>query len=313
MEYYREYIQNQFKSNQSEIKIVINKNKTHPFILSEGNELNSQSLFNLIELHKLANVQLNLSENNIRKIRQHLLTTSYILKENIIFFKFDLFNNFLLSNNSTKKDIQYISNKIKKNQIEKLIDYSLKVNPYKIERVVFSGGGSKGMIYLGVILGLYSSGSIFYLNHFSGTSIGALTATLLALITPSIDIYDTIKTKSLKYITSDKILTDRYMKCINFIIERFISRPIDTFYKSPKFTFSSVYETVKKILHQNYLYDFENSGFGIWYALMCKYICKVMNNSLDNLILIKDKSDKFIHFEEIENINFESDFEGWKI
>lgn len=318
MEYYREYIQNQFKQNQfktneSEIKIIINKNKTNPFILSEGNELNSQSLFNLIDLHKLKDTELNLSDNNLKSLRQHLLNTSFILKENIIFFKFDIFNNFLLSNNSTKKDIQYILNKIKKNQIEKIRDYSLKVNPYKIERVVFSGGGSKGMIYLGVMLGLYSSGSIFYLNHFSGTSIGALTATLLSLITPSIEIYDTIKTKPLKDISSDKILSDRYMKCINFIIERFISRPIDTFYKSPKFTISSVYETVKKILYQNYLYDFENSGFGIWYALMCKYICKVMNNNLDNLILIKDKENKFIHFEEIENINFDSNFEGWKI
>lgn len=313
MEYFREYMHNQINKSDLNIKIIINKNTTNPFILFEKDSiLNSHTLFNLLDLYKFTDdilIKL-LSENNLKKIRQHLLNASYIFRENIIFNQIDLCNNFFLGKKSIQKDIIELSKNIKKNKIQKLIDFSLKINPYKIERVVFSGGGSKGMIYLGVILGLFTSGSIFYLNYFSGTSIGALTATLLAMITPSIETYELIKNKSLKEIQKDTQLLESYKKCINFIIERFISRPIDTFYKSPNFTFSSIYETVKKIIYQNYLYDFENSGFGIWYGLICKYICKIMDNNLDKLILIKDKEDRFINIDEID---FESDFEGWKI
>jgi predicted acylesterase/phospholipase RssA len=315
MDYYLEYIKNTFKEDKFYIKININKIKTIPFILNENIELNSQTLYNSINLYNLQNNELSsiLTENNLKKIRQYLLNSSYILNENIIFYEFDLCNNFLLSKNSNKNDIKYILNKIKINKINKLDkikDYSLIPNPYKIEKVIFSGGGSKGMIYLGVILGLYSSGSIFYLNYFSGTSIGALTATLLAFITPTFDKYNNIKNKSINEIITDKLLIDKYKKCINFIIERFISRPIDTFYTTPNLTISSIYKTVKKILYQNYLYDFENSGFGVWYALMCKYICKTMENDLDELIVIKNNLNQIIN---IDNITFEEDFEKWTI
>jgi predicted acylesterase/phospholipase RssA len=232
------------------------------------------------------------------------------MRENIIFYKFDLYNNFILKN-TNRKEIEKIIKKIKTNyNLNKENNFMNSINPYKIERVVFAGGGSKGMIYLGVMFGLFLSGNIYYLNYFSGTSIGALTATLLAMITPNIEVYDEIKNKPLEYILKDNNIVSNYKKCINFIIERFIKRPIDTFYKSPQFTFQSIYETMKKIIYENYLYDFENSGFGIWFALICKYICKVMKNELDNLILIKDKTDKFI---EIDEIDFESDFEGYKI
>lgn len=302
-----EYINNTNSKNNEEIKIITIKKK--PFKIN--NILNTQSLFNLLDLYNLDEFLHNLlNEYNYKKLKQDLSKISYLMRENIIFYKFNLYSNFILKD-VNKKEIEKIIKKIKTNYIlNKENNFINCINPYKIERVVFAGGGSKGMIYLGVMLALYLSGNIYYLNYFSGTSIGALTCTLLAMITPNISIYEKIKNQSISDILKNNDIVTNYKKCVNFIIERFIRRPIDTFYKSPQFTFQSIYETMKKIIYENYLYDFENCGFGIWFALMCKYICKIMNNELDNLIIIKDKENKFI---DIDNINFESNFEGYKI
>ena len=68
-------------------------------------------------------------------------------------------------------------------------------------------------------------------------------------------------------INNNKDLIDRYRNAVNFIFDRFTQRQLDTFYNSPKFTITSIYKTIKKILYDNYLYDFDDSGFGIWIAL----------------------------------------------
>jgi len=322
IEYFRDYIDNIIKSSDNSvmnlIKIVTIKNKIDPFIINSSNSvLNSQTLFNLTDLHELKDddVKHILTEYNIDKLRQYILNSSNLLKENMLFYEFDLYSNFLLSNKSTNKDIMALSNKIKINYNKNFDTHHYKnfvncINPYKIEKVVFSGGGSKGMIYLGTFLGLLLSGNLFYINSFIGTSIGALTATLLALVTPKKQVYQEIKEMNLHNILKNTILIDKYKKSINFIIERFVSRPIDSFYQYPKYTLSSIYDTVKKMIYDNYLYDFEKSGFGIWFALICKHICKIMDNDLDILILVRDNNNALI---DIDLVDFNDDFTGWKI
>ncbi len=320
MEYYREYINNALYKKTVDtldsVKIVTIKRNTTPFIIYSSNVLNSQKLFNLLDLHDLTPEDLMriLNEHNHNKIKQQLLNASYLLKEDILFHSFDLCNNFLMHGAlaDNKCDMDNIIKLIKNNHDDTAFskNYINYVNPYKIERVVFSGGGSKGMIYLGVLLGLLLSGNIFYLNYFSGTSIGALTATVLAVITPAGDIYDNLKNTSLKNILKNTELVEKYTKSINFVIERFISRPLDSFYTTPKFTVSSVYDTIKKMLYNNYLYDFEDSGYSVWLALICKHICNTMGNNLDKLIIIKDRNGSFINVDEVD---YDEDYSGWKV
>jgi predicted acylesterase/phospholipase RssA len=329
MDYFREYIN----------KIIedINKNKTLDFFniitiksdesdnYIEQKNLNSNTLFNTINLYNITYENMtkifnddNKSDNKFKKIKKEIIISSNKLKEDIIFFNLDVCNNFLLSNKSTNKDIQYIIKKIKKyykdiftktNQIK--IDFTDRINPYGIEKLVFSGGGSKGLIYLGTLLGLFVSGNIYYINYFSGTSIGGIVATLIGFITPSIEEYEIIKNTKLKDINNNTDLINRYKNSINFILERFTQRPLDTFYNSPKFTISGIYKTIKKILIDNFLYDFEDSGFGIWIALICKKICNIMNNEMDKLIIIRDNEDNIITDTDIDYDN--NLFEGWKV
>jgi predicted patatin/cPLA2 family phospholipase len=255
------------------------------------------------------------------------LSTFY---ENMIMFKFDPYCNFLLNDNNYKQDIKYLIEIIQNTHPSDNImqkDFSNLVNPYGLEKIVFTGGGTKGIMYIGAFLGLLATGQIFYLNHFSGTSVGALSSMILGCVTPRAEDYDIIKTMSLRDLITQKVaIVDKYRMAAGFIMEKFYKRDIDTFYSAPNYTFYGMWTAIDTIIKNNGLYDPQKSGFLVWYALICKKVCSIMENGLDNLIIIKKKDGTIVNFlnEKIEkcenelnkydNVNIDTDsFEGWEI
>lgn len=156
-------------------------------------------------------------------------------------------------------------------------------NPFNVEKVVFSGGGSRGIIYIGSILGLYKLHTLFYLNTFIGTSAGALTSLILSCITPSKEIYNNTKNNSI----NDNIKTDIFIDAIKFCVNRLWKRNLSSFYATPSYSFFGLLGSISSLLKDNSLYDNEKSGFNIWIAFICKNICKIMGNKLDEKIIIK--------------------------
>lgn len=208
----------------------------------------------------------------------------------------------MLGDKTKSKDIHDIIAKTTSTSTSTILteyDFSRMVNPYGLEKVVFTGGGSKGITYLGVILGHLATGQIFYLNHFSGTSIGAMSSLILGCITPTGDEYNCLKISNLGTITTRfKPIVERYQEAISFVFERFTIRDISTFYTLPTYTFYGVWTAIDTVIKKNGLYDVQNSSFQIWYALICKKICHIMKNGLDNLIIIKKSDGTFVEFSE---------------
>ena len=153
--------------------------------------LNSKTLMKLLMIKMLHPDMLlkltNCETYMMKRYADKLVDISSILYEDRIFFNFDPYGNFLLSNNIKSKDIKDIITRTTSYQPSPVLikgshsrefDFSRMVNPYGLEKVVFTGGGNKGIVYVGTFLGLLATGQVFYLNHFAGTSVGALTAVL---------------------------------------------------------------------------------------------------------------------------------------
>jgi len=51
----------------------------------------------------------------------------------------------------------------------------------RIQRIVCSGGGAKGIVYPGAYRAMVETGMLKEIQTFSGTSAGAITATFMAL------------------------------------------------------------------------------------------------------------------------------------
>jgi NTE family protein len=296
------------KENLDNYKIITLKDEKNKkiFLICDNNDtqLNSQTLFKLLELNDSnKSILLKLLDNNYRFI-QNVNNISNLLDEKEIFFNFDPYNNFLLSNIYGINEINEIINRttnIRKINIDNL-DFSKMINPYGLEKVVFTGGGTKGIIYIGALLGLFATGQLFYLNHYSGTSIGALTSMITGCITSSSVMYDIIKNTKLKDILQDDKLINRYKKAINFTVDSLYHRNIDTFYKPPTYTMYGMWSIIDKIVKNNGLYDLKSSGFYIFYALICKKVCNIMGNGLDLLIEVKNKEGEFIELDNEKNL-----------
>ncbi len=285
---------------------VNNKNLDDIFLLYDANnlKLTSQSLMKLLLLKRSdRNILEELLMDNssyMKDIYNQTVQASVMLYEDRIFFNFDPYGNFLLDNNSTNKDVIDIIRKTtsyyqSNSSNTCAIDFADKVNPYGLEKVVFTGGGSKGAVYIGTVIGLLAVGQIFYLNHFSGTSVGALTAMVVGCMTPSKSDYTRIKEKSLKKILAEeKIVVDNYRKASKFIVEKFYSHGMENFYAPPTYTFYGMWTMLDRIVKDNGLYDPEKSGFQIWYALVCKHIAEIMGNGLDKLIIVKRKDGTYV-------------------
>ena len=286
--------------------ITIDKKCACQYLLTNSqNILSSQSLIKLLDIRlnetTLFDTILNNDSEELKEIFNKIQYESDILYENRLFFNFDPFANFLLSTKSKMDDVNNIINKIKSyySLQNKYIDTNFNnyVNPYGLEKVVFTGGGTKGIIYIGALLGLFATGQLFYINHYAGTSIGALTAMVMGCITPTKDIYMRIKTKKLKDITyQEHKLIDKYQEAIRFIVRVFYGRSVDTFYNAPSYTFYGIWSVLDKIIKENGLYDPVTSGFQIWYALICKKLCHIMGNGLDKLIVIEKKDGSIVEF-----------------
>lgn len=330
-----------------------------PFLFYDSDHLilNSKTLIKVLMLKGLPDDMLsrlfNSESSVIRDASTQIEQASSILYEDRIFFDFDPYNNFLLSKNSSGKDIKDIiekttnyyqqttppiresdpryydqnqsvptqfapmnshselgrsppsgsTSKIKHNMKAKKTEYDLSrmVNPYGLEKVVFTGGGTKGIIYIGAYIGLLTTGSIFYLNHFAGTSVGALTALVSGCTTPTASEYNIIKEMTLREIlTRGFEIVERYQEAVAFVTERFSARSMDSFYDPPVYTFYGMWTALDTIVKNHALYDAQKSGFQIWYALICKKICQIMKNGLDKLIVIKKKDGAIVEFADIE-------------
>lgn len=309
-------------------KITINTQKSNekPFLIFEPEQtLTSQSLVKILGIGSIDTNFLDKMMNNysdkLNRYFKKVTEISTILHEDNVYYNFDPYGNFLLSNRSDMNEIKDIMNKIKNNTVNNTVnntekDFSEDINPYGLSKVVFTGGGTKGLIYIGALIGLFATGQIFYLNHFSGTSAGALTAMILGCITPSVDEYNVIKNMTLKDISRDQIIISKYQKAIRFVIEKFCDRDIDTFYNPPICTFFGIWDIIDKIIKDNGLYDPKKSGFMIWYALICKTVCCIMENGLDSYIIIKKKDGMLVEINNTENYwtEYDSDnFEGWEL
>lgn len=287
-------------------KIVIYNNYDNAFAFQQNIPLNSGSLLKLIELHKSQDIS---DLFGVKSLCDSIIINSILLYEDRSYFNFDPYCNFLLNGNATSQDIKDIINLLNKNERQEK-DFSNVVNPYGLEKVVFMGGGTKGVIYIGTMIALYSTGQIFYLNQFIGTSIGALTSMVMGCITPPAEEYNMISKMTLKEILSEKKeLCDKYKEAIRFVTERFYNRNIDTFYPQPNFTFYGAWTMLDTIVKNNGLYDPQKSGFHVWYALICKKVCQIMGNGLDQYIIIKNKNEVVINEPDYDTSNFE----GWEL
>lgn len=298
----------------NEYKIMLRRDKQNENIFlvhssdPKNHILNSQSLMKLLALKELPKDLLtNMFDNKTKSTEMYvdqMIEISSIMMEDNIFFNFNPYINFLLDNDTKKTDIRDVTKKTRTDSLceNDQYDHSQRVNPYGLEKVVFTGGGTKGIIYIGAIIGLFATGQIFYLDHYSGTSVGAITAMVFGSMTPCVREYERIRGKTLKDIlTNEKSLIQKYQKAIGFAMERFCERSIHTFYALPTYSFYSLWTAFETIARNNGLYDPEKSGFQIWYALICKRICQIMGNGLDKLIIIKKKNGKIVEFEEAEN------------
>ena len=68
----------------------------------------------------------------------------------------------------------------------------------KIERVVCSGGGAKGVVYPGAYLSLHETGVLSGVKQFSGASAGAITASLMAIGMPPVMLRDKLLNTNFK-------------------------------------------------------------------------------------------------------------------
>jgi len=131
-------------------------------------------------------------------------------------------------------------------------------------------------------------------------------------------------------LSSERPLIQKYQKAIGFAMEKFCERSIHTFYTLPTYSFFGIWSALETIAKNNGLYDPQKSGFQIWYALICKKICQIMDNGLDRLIIIKKKNGKYVEFDrrlplvdhsvtsenesKDDEINYETDtYDGWEL
>lgn len=271
------------------------------------NILNSNTLLNMITM-PISNL-LECKTQDMILYTNKMKEITDILYDKISYYIFNPSCSFIMGH-PCADDIKNVIHTIREYYNNKISnDFNNTINPYNLDKIVFSGGGSKGMLYIGCLLGLYASGQIFYNEQFAGTSAGAVFAVLIACITPSKDIFDNIKTQTINDIKTHDI-NKKYQEAISFIVERFCKRTIDSFYRPISYTFYGMWTALDNVIKHNGIYDPISSGFQIWFALLCKRLCEIMGNNLDKYIIIKTTkqiTDNIIDtdtFNEWELINF---------
>lgn len=77
--------------------------------------------------------------------------------------------------------------------------------PQVKERLVFSGGGSKGVVYTGAYKALSETGVMGHVKQIAGASAGAMTAALIAINTPVDELAELVQNMSMKQIKGNKV------------------------------------------------------------------------------------------------------------
>lgn len=287
-------------SNTHNIRVSIHDN-----IDSDPTDLNSSNLLKLLNLRKCAENDENIYELlHSNPILKKVLRTSNMLKEETIYTKFYSDSNFLLKNThddisesiEVTKHIMTCMNDDNHDNYDS-IDFADRVNPYGLEDVVYTGGGTKGHIYIGTLLGLLMTGQMYYLKSYAGSSIGGLTALVMSVLTPTQSVYEKIRKLTLNQIATNSIVLNYELSC-RFIIERFVNRDMDSFYDKPTFSLYGLWSLMAKIMEDNGLYNPDKSGFFVWYVVICTVVCKIMDNGLDEYITIHDDNGKIVVIED---------------
>jgi predicted acylesterase/phospholipase RssA len=212
-------------------------------------------------------------------------------------FKYNQNNNLLQRNfresipyKTTDSDINFLNNE------------NIGTNIYNMEHITFTGGGAKGVIYAGTLLALMTSGNILFLNRFTGTSAGALTACIFACLTPQKQTYNDFINPRDEKNNNRKMLahhtaayTQRYWLAAMYIFKQLYNVDFSVLFDA------SFMDDWKRLGLRSVLSISKNTAlidpakfFIPWYKNMCKTISVIMGNGLDEYIT----DDKFFTFEQ---------------
>ena len=97
-----------------------------------------------------------------------------------------------------------------------------------IENIIFSGGGCKGLVHLGIINYLEQNNLLYTINNYVGVSIGALFALLLAIGLKTEEIYKFLLLDNIPELYKNLGIFDLYykfsfMNMINYCVDIFFN------------------------------------------------------------------------------------------
>lgn len=162
------------------------------------------------------------------------------------------------------KVINNLKNKIKLLEKQQIIqqggaeipDIEKIKNDKDYEYLAFSGGGIKGVSYIGVIEGLYEMGILENIKGFAGTSAGSIIATLLALGLTVNEISVIMNDLNFEDILDDKFgilrdcvnLIDNFGICEGIYMYNMLGDIIEERFGDPDFTIKQLYDDRNVIL-----------------------------------------------------------------
>lgn len=196
-------------------------------------------------------------------------------------FKHNRKYNLLQRNFNT--DISY--KKDKSTDLVNFLDISnVGSNVYNMEHITFTGGGAKGVIYAGTLLALMVTGNLPFLNRFTGTSAGALTACIFACLTPSKKEYTKIKSTTLAS-QSYEGYVKRYWLATIYIFKKLYNVDFSELFKATFLEDSTktITRVVSSAITSSAIIN-PADGFIQWYKDTCSVVCTIMGNGLDKYI-----------------------------
>ena len=160
------------------------------------------------------------------------------------------------SNNELQKEINSLQKEIKHLKsihFEKFDKETTKNINTHITNIVFEGGGIKGLAYCGAIIRLNELGLINNLNKYAGSSVGAISATLLAIGYTPEELLKIIKDTDFNNFMDDKFgyirdfynLMNDYGYCKGDYIYDWIGKLIQKKTGTPNYTFGQLFSSKK--------------------------------------------------------------------
>lgn len=120
----------------------------------------------------------------------------------------------------------------------------------KIKNIVFSGGGLKGLAYIGALRALEEYGIIDEITSFAGSSAGAIAATMFSLGYTHSELYDFIRNFEYQHVRDIQLfgVIENFGLETGLKIERFLQIMIKRKTGKMELTFAEHYELTKKKL-----------------------------------------------------------------